>query len=83
MHQFIPPVVRRSYGDHPLFGRLKWRVGTTVLKQGDFYRNVEMPETEDVDTADAAYIGGHVYKVSDAEAAALTEAGYGEGLSPL
>lgn len=74
----VPPHLRR----HPLFSRLKLDVGVTVIKQDGFYRQVRGPESADLDTADVIYLGGHEYVVDDAEAAALTDAGYGANLHP-
>ena len=42
------------------------------LDDGSYTEN----EPADFDTIDITYLGGHVYTVSDAEAASLTSAGY-------
>lgn len=80
MPHFTPPVVRRpaeSTRRDRLFGRLNIPVGITVLKSATGgYEMVEIPSPEQIDNAAIAYIGGHVYEVSDAEAASLTAAGY-------
>lgn len=51
--------------------------GRTVLKSADgTYRTVDNPTQLEVLEAAVAYLGGHVYDVDAAEAAALTAAGY-------
>lgn len=52
--------------------------GRTVLKEGGAYSTVDaFAETQArLTAADFVYLGGHVYEVSAAEAAALTAAGY-------
>lgn len=77
---FTPPVIVERRGSHPLFGRLGVRQGVSVLKEGGFYRQLLDPSAEEVSGADIAYLGGRVYRVSDAEASDLAEAGYDEFL---
>jgi len=45
--------------------------GLTVLKKDGVYRAVDFPYQGDCDDADIVYLGGHVYDVSNEEAAAL------------
>lgn len=66
-----------------LFGRRWVDVGESVLKFGTSYRRYRYVSAEDVEAADVAYIGGRSYLVSDSEADALREAGYGSGLFPV
>lgn len=84
MPQFVPPVdyigpttlptphpgnaLFRHYGGRPV-GRNVWK-----LKDGTFTEIDPM----DPDVVDVLYHGAHVHTVSDAEAAALTAAGYGD-----
>lgn len=75
-----PPTRAVRRGEHPLFGRMSFRRGVSLLKEGGFYRQVIEPADEDIAAAEAAYIGGHEYLVSDAVAAELVAAGYGENL---
>ena len=56
-------------------------VGQTVLKTAGVYTTVQTPTVAQCAAADIVYLGGHIYTVSDDEAAALTAAGYGAGLS--
>lgn len=56
--------------------------GRSVLKAHDgTYTTVDTPTGDQIDAASVAYIGGHIYEISDDEAAALTAAGYGAGVS--
>lgn len=79
MRLFVPPgrLVRRQV-DHPLFGRMRQMDGVTVLKEDGLYRQVQNPTPEEIEAAEAAYVGGHEYVISIEEADALTAAGYGE-----
>lgn len=96
MATFSPPIVDDSgpvsfdaneLATNPLGFRLfrhyKARArGRTVLKSvGGVYSTVDTPSQDQIDAAAVCYLGGHVYSVSSAEAAALTAAGYGAYLS--
>lgn len=82
---FSPPVVfdvptllpeTRGAARH-LFKWYKPRArGRTVLKEDGVYRTVDTPTISEVNAADIAYLGGHVYQVSDEEADSLRAAGY-------
>jgi len=50
----------------------------SLLKKDGLYRQVEGPTSEEATAADAYYIGGHIYTVTQGEADDLTDAGYGE-----
>jgi len=63
---------------HPLFGQMSIMQGVSLLKESGIYRQVPTPLAEEIDAADITYLGGHVYEIDAAEAAALTTAGYGE-----
>lgn len=79
MPTFTPPTRVEYFGGlHPLWRRMSLLVGTTVLNEGGFYRQVEEPTDEEVAGADAAYLGGRSYTVTQDEADDLTAAGYGE-----
>lgn len=73
---FTPPGERRPVGTSLLWARFQYPVSFTLLKKGGFYTLTETPADEDVSTADVAYLAGHSYLVTNAEAAALTAAGY-------
>jgi hypothetical protein len=50
--------------------------GRSVLKIGGVYRTVDSPSAQELEAASEAYIGGHIYQVSDTIYAALLAAGY-------
>lgn len=78
MPLFTPPTVTRTFGgkESSLWGRINYEEGTTVLKTGASYRQVQNPSAEECNAADICYLGGHTYWVTDTEAAALNAAGY-------
>ena len=79
MPYFTPPGRLEHRGDHPLFGRLRFMQGVSLLKESDLYRQVEIPTYEELVDADVTYVGGHRYWIDDEnEIAALEDAGYGD-----
>jgi len=60
---------------------MRLTAGLSLLKRDDLYSQVTDPSAEDVEAAQAAYLGGHIYYVSNAEAASLAIAGYADWLS--
>ena len=83
---FSPPTRREHYGTKkrdPLGVRIGYPTGLTVLKERGFYTTLQVQEADDerIEAAEAAYLGGHDYVVTDAEAAALTTAGYGSNIT--
>lgn len=76
----LPPTVKGLPGNGAAFLLLrhfKSRArGRSVLKTGGVYVTVDYPTEDEIDAADEAYIGGHVYVVDDETAAALEAAGY-------
>ena len=82
---FTPPTQLLHYGDwknQPLTSRIGIPTGATVLKTAGFYTiNWGAPSQTDINAADVVYLGGHTYSVSQAEAAALTAAGYGANIT--
>ena len=63
----------RHYGGQPR--------GRTVLKLNGSYVTVDVPSTDQVLAATEVYQGGHIYVISESTAAALTAAGYGDGIT--
>jgi hypothetical protein len=57
--------------------------GITILKINGKYYEERYPLSSDVKEADIAYVGGHVYMVTDSEAANLIAAGYEEYLTEI
>lgn len=55
--------------------------GRTVLKIGGSYATYDQPDALTVASATEVYLGGHIYEVSAAVATALTNAGYGSGIT--
>lgn len=78
-----PGRVEHRGGNHPLFGRLKLTRGVSLLKEDGVYRQVQYPTAEEIDAAEAAYLGGHVYEVPIDEVIALDGAGYGDYVTYL
>lgn len=82
IYLFTPTTVyERIVSRHPLFGRMSLHRGVSLLRNGGIYRQVRNPGDEQIAAAEVAYVGGHVYEVSDEEAGRLREAGYGEWLA--
>ena len=85
MPRFTPPTT--TYGNVEPKSRVEmWFCqnisrGLTVLKKDGVYTTVDFPYQGDCDDADIVYLGGHVYDVTEEEAAALYAAGYG-GTAP-
>ena len=76
MPKFSPRTYAVPFCGNPLFAKMHFDRGYALLKVGSSYREVRNPTNEEVASADAAYLGGRTYTVSDAEAVALTAAGY-------
>lgn len=72
-------VGRRS----PLWSRVKFPVQYTVVKTTAGTYRQEIEHNPDRDDIAVVYEGGHIATVSDDEAAALTAAGYGSGLTAV
>ena len=83
---FTPP----TFTERPITGerltetRLKITRGVSVLKNQDSsFTSITYPTTDDFANSLFVYQGGHVYLVSDGEAALLAAAGYGSSLTLL
>jgi hypothetical protein len=83
LYLFNPPGRVERRGEHHFFGRLRLTQGLSLLKVDGFYRQVQDPSAEDVEAAQAAYLGGHRCLVSNAEATLLNSAGYGDWLTEV
>jgi hypothetical protein len=79
---FTPPGLPVRVGDANTFF-LTLTFGRSLLKESGLYRQVLDPSDEEVAAAEIAYLGGHIYAISDDEAAALTLAGYAEGITSI
>lgn len=70
-----PAAIRPSHPGWDLFKHYRpWDAGINVFVVGGVVTTVE-PAYEFV-TPEKVYLGGHIYEVTDAEAAVLTAAGY-------
>lgn len=80
---FTTPAIRerRFLRRHRLWDRMYLDRGVSILRFGDAYQVVENPGTEDMESADALFIGGRTYLISEDEALRLQAAGYGDWVS--
>jgi hypothetical protein len=79
-----PTIQERSlFSRNGLFARLHLDLGLSILKFGSSYQQITTPSTEQIESADAVYIGGRIYKITSSEAALLTLAGYGAYVSEV
>ena len=76
-YKFTTPTVSEGpAGEGRLFSRYRLVRGVTVLKINGEYFELRYPSSEEIDEAEAAYIGGYSYEVSAGEKASLEAAGY-------
>lgn len=74
----LPAVLPSTRGPaRHLFRHYSWSRGRSVLRVGGVYQTVDTPTSEQIAVASEVYLGGHIYTVDDATAAALDAAGYG------
>ena len=79
MTTFSPPgAYERTGSAHPLWGRMSITRGVSLLMTDGVYTQARNPSDEDLTAADAVYLGGHVYDITESEASGLTGAGYGD-----
>ena len=57
--------------------------GVTLLINGTSVTENRTPSQDDLANADAYYLGGHAYTLTDAEAQILIDAGYSDYLTPV
>lgn len=76
----VPNKVRKPLGFDRFFRRFTYPEGQTLIVTGSTYRLSQFPSDEELAAADTFYLGGHIYEVDDATAAALAAAGYAAGL---
>lgn len=83
-YTFVTPTVEEGpIGGHRLFEFYKMPRGITIIKYNNEYYEMRYPSEDDFIGADAVYVGGHEYVVSDSEADDLTDAGYGDYLTEI
>lgn len=80
---FTTPTIRerRFLRRHGLWDRMYLHRGLTIIRYGTSYQQIDNPSTDQMDTADALFIGGRTYRIDEAEAALLTAAGYGHWIN--
>ena len=71
-----PRISEGPAGDGRLYSRYRLTRGVTVLKIDGEYYEMRNPSSEEVQAAQAAYLGGYSYEVSPGEKADLEAAGY-------
>lgn len=71
-----PTVSEGPLADGPLFSRYRLTKGVSVIKEGGVYRELQNPSSEEVEAAEAFYLGGITHEVSPGEKAGLEAAGY-------
>lgn len=71
-----PTISEGPLGEGRLFSRYRLPRGITVLKIDGQYYELRTPSSEEVASAQAAYIGGYSYEVNSTEKASLEAAGY-------
>jgi hypothetical protein len=57
--------------------------GISLLVNGTTVTAVQTPYQNDIEDADAAYLGGHEYILNEQEAQILIDAGYSDYLTPI
>lgn len=76
-YRFEPPVIREAHeAAGPLVWRLRMKQGVTLIVNGDTIRQSRWSDSDALAEADRFYVGGHIYTVSDDEAAFLRGHGY-------
>jgi len=76
---FTTPTVRerRYLRRHRLWDRMYLDRGLSILRFGTSYQQIDNPSTDEMETADALFIGGRTYLIDEEEAGRLISAGYG------
>jgi hypothetical protein len=80
---FTTPVVKERWPirHHGLWSRMHTDRGQSILRYGSQVKAITTPSVNDMETADAVYIGGRIYAITHDEADLLRAAGYGHWLS--
>lgn len=75
------PTYKQRFIGHPLWNRVSFDVGYSLFRFGNSYQLLIDPDTNQIESADRAFIGGRIYAIDNAEAARLRDAGYGKWVS--
>lgn len=73
-----PTVKERLNTRDGLWARTYLDLGVSVLRFGDSYQQIPYPSSEQIESADAVFIGGRTYAIDFNEAVRLVQAGYGQ-----
>ena len=77
VYRFTTPTIGEGpAGEGPLFSRFRLTRGVSVIKIDGEYYEVRNPSSEEIEEAEAFYLGGMTYDVSAGEKAGLEAAGY-------
>jgi hypothetical protein len=74
---FVTPTWRERMWGNRLFQRMHLNVGHTIARFGTSYQQIDVPSSEQMETADALYVGGRIYEIDIDEETRLRVAGYG------
>lgn len=81
----VPPTYTRSKDPYLPVSNISQRLfrffspranGVSVIKTNGVFTATEYPQQSAIEDADVVYLGGHTYRISGSEAAALTGAGF-------
>lgn len=78
---FLGPVTPVPVGQDRLFKHFRRYTGLSVVQPETGLAEIQPLPDPNTDGPKQSYVGGHVYRVSDQQAADLEAAGFGEGLS--
>lgn len=83
-YRFVTPTVYEGPANGPrLFQFYEFKRGITVYRTGSTFGEVRFPSQDFLETVDEYWMGGHTHEVSNATAADLTAAGYGDYLTEI
>lgn len=78
-----PTFTTRNPNAGRLFSRYGFDYGYGLIVTGATVEQVSTVPSGSWTTADAVYLGGHVYDITAAQAAVLTSAGYGDYITTI
>lgn len=76
---FTPPAIHEGIpGARGLWRYYRMPRGVSVAIHAGEATTIRYPSQDDIDSADAFFLGGHEYEITDEQAAVLTAAGFGD-----
>lgn len=79
MPTFIPPAIHEGIpGARGLWRFYRMPRGVSVAIVAGEATTIRYPDQNDFDTAEALFLGGHEYDITDEQATVLTAAGFGD-----